>query len=89
MVKSLVGHGIGRDLHESPEVPGFVSKPREKTPEIVEGMVLAIEVIYNIGSDEIIYKGNDGWTIITKDGKISGLFEATVAATSRGRIVLT
>jgi len=52
-------------------------------------MVLAIEVIYNMGKSEVVYKGDDGWTIVTKDGKISGLFEATVATTSHGCIVLT
>ena len=89
VVRNLVGHGIGRKLHEDPEVPGFVSRGRIKTPQIVEGLVIAIEVIYNMGGNEVVCKGNDGWTIATKDGKISGLFEATVAATSRGCIILT
>lgn len=89
VVRNLVGHGVGKNLHEVPEVPGVVKKPREQTPQIVEGMVLAVEIIYNMGRSEVTYKGNDGWTIATKDGKISGLFEATVAATNHGCIVLT
>lgn len=89
VVRNLVGHGVGRNLHEEPEVPGFVNCVRIKTPRITSGMVLAIEVIYNMGSSEVIYSGDDGWTIATKDGRISGLFEDTVAATSRGNIVLT
>ncbi|MCL4339295.1 type I methionyl aminopeptidase [Patescibacteria group bacterium] len=112
--RTLVGHGVGRQLHEEPEVPGYVSSPstsfhkfnrmdnlreedeklreqsiRESTPRLVPGLVIAIEVIYNMGSPDVVYKGNDGWTIVTKDGKISGLFEATVAVTSHGCVVLT
>lgn len=89
VVRTLVGHGVGRQLHEAPEVPGFVKMAREKTPQIVPGMVLAVEVIYNLGGPDVVYKGNDGWTIATKDGTISGLFEATVAVMSHGSYVLT
>ncbi|MBI4990619.1 type I methionyl aminopeptidase [Candidatus Gottesmanbacteria bacterium] len=89
VVKTLVGHGVGRELHEEPEIPCFTKGKREMTPELVTGMVLAIEIIYNMGSKEVVYKGNDGWTIATKDGRISGLFEATVAVTSHGCLVLT
>jgi methionyl aminopeptidase len=89
VVRTLVGHGIGRALHEDPEVPGRASGIREKTPQIVQGMALAVEVIYAMGAPEVVYRGDDGWTISTKDGKISGLFEATVAVTDHGCIVLT
>lgn len=89
VVRTLVGHGVGRELHQDPEVPGFISLKREKTPVIKEGMVLAVEVIYNMGNPEVVYRGNDGWTIVTEDGKIAGLFEATVAATPHGALVLT
>ena len=88
VVRSLIGHGIGKHLHEDPEIPGFVSNSREKTLIITPGLTMAIEVIYNLGSPEVIYKG-DGWTISTKDGKISGLFETTVAVTNHGVILLT
>lgn len=89
IVRSLVGHGVGRNLHEAPEVPGFVQGKRESSPKIIPGMVLAIEIIYNLGSPDIVYKGGDEWTIFTKDGKISGLFEVTVGVSSHGSIVLT
>lgn len=89
VVRTLVGHGVGRKLHEEPEVPGYVKTAREKTVKLIPGMVLAVEVIYNLGSPDVVYKGNDGWTIAAKDGKISGLFENTVAITSRGGVVLT
>lgn len=89
IVKSLIGHGVGKELHEDPEVPGFVSKKREKTPILESGLVIAVEIIYNLGGDEVIYKGNDGWTIATKDATISGLFEATVALSDHGSFLLT
>ncbi len=88
-VRTLVGHGVGRELHEEPEIPCFVNCDREKTPQIVKGMALAVEVIYNMGSYKVNYSGNDGWTITTVDGKISGLFESTVAVMSYGGVVLT
>ena len=70
-------------------MPGFSAGKRESYPKIIPGMVLAIEVIYNLGSPDIVYKEDDGWTIATKDGKISGLFEVTVGVSSHGGIVLT
>lgn len=89
VVKSLTGHGVGRKLHEDPRVPGFLERKIEETPEIKEGMVLAIEVIYNQGGPEVIYTNDDGWTIGTKNGSLSGLFEQTVAITGDGPKVLT
>jgi len=89
IVTSLVGHGVGRELHEEPEIPGFVKLPRVQTPKLIPGMTLAIEVIYNMGKSRVTGSGIDGWTIKTRDGKISGLFEATVAVSSHGCIVLS
>lgn len=88
-VKALTGHGVGRELHEEPAIPCFVVGRRENSPKIVPGMVLAIEVMYNAGGAEVAYENDDGWTIATADGKISGLFEETVAITSSGPKVLT
>lgn len=88
-VRSLVGHGVGRNLHEEPEIPCFIKNSRERTPVIKIGMALAVEVIYNMGSYKVKYPGFDGWTITTEDGKISGLFESTVAVMSHGCVVLT
>lgn len=87
-VESLTGHGVGRQLHEAPLIPCFVSGSRDEQVKIVEGMTLAIEVMYTGGSGEIKVE-NDGWTIRTKDAKIAALFEETVALTGRGPIVLT
>jgi methionyl aminopeptidase len=88
VVKSLVGHGIGKNLHEFPGVPCYVEARRSLTPEIVEGSTLAIELMYNMGGSDVIL-GDDGWTIYTRDGTISALFEETVAVTAGGPLVLT
>jgi len=87
-IKALVGHGVGKDLHEGPQIPCFVMGGREETSEIREGMVFAIEVMYTMGNPKIQID-EDGWTISTRDGKISALFEETVAVTKNGPIVLT
>jgi len=87
-IEALVGHGIGRDLHEQPQIPCFTRTKRDKTPIIPEGATFAIEVMYTMGLPEIQVE-KDGWTIRVKDGKISGLFEETVAISSNGPIVLT
>lgn len=89
VVKTLVGHGIGKKLHEAPHIPGILAGSVAKTPEIKNGMALAIEVIYNMGKPEIIYKNADGWTLGTLDKSISGLFEETVLVTGKEPIVLT
>jgi methionyl aminopeptidase len=88
-VRALTGHGVGRELHEEPAIPCFVVGRKENSPKIVPGMVVAIEVMYNAGVAEVVYENNDGWTIATADGKISGLFEETVAITPGGPVVLT
>lgn len=89
IVETLIGHGIGRRLHEEPEIPCFLEEEIDKTPKIKEGMTLAIEVIYTESNSELVLDKKDGWTIRTKDGKISGLFEKTVAVTRHGPVVLT
>jgi methionyl aminopeptidase len=89
VVRSLIGHGVGRELHEDPEVPGFLDRPILRTPLLEEGMTIAIEIIYNMGSSDVVYSGDDGWTIKSKDGSLSGLFERSIAITKRGTEVLT
>jgi methionyl aminopeptidase len=87
-IKALVGHGVGRELHEDPQIPCFVPGLREESIRIERGMTLAIEVMYALGSDKVELL-EDGWTIAMRDGKISGLFEDTVAVTEVGPKVLT
>ena len=89
VLRTLIGHGVGRDLHEEPEVPGVLTGKLEKTPLLVEGMTIAIEVIYNMGSPEAVYKGTDDWTIVTEDGSLSSVFERSVLITKDGPEMLT
>ncbi len=86
VVRDFVGHGIGRSLHEDPEVPNF-GLPHNG-PILKEGMVLAIEPMVNKGSWETQIL-EDGWTVVTKDGEPSAHFEHTVAITKKGPEVLT
>ena len=87
-VRALVGHGIGKNLHEDPQIPCFTEGEREMSPILPEGAVLAIEVMYTKGNSDIVVE-EDGWTISTKNDKISGLFEETVAVLGSGPLVLT
>ncbi len=87
VVRDYVGHGIGLSLHEAPEIPNFTSS-RNKGEKISRGMVLAIEVMVNMGSWEIEIL-SDGWTAVTKDRLPSCHFEHTVAVTENGPKVLT
>lgn len=89
VVRGLVGHGVGKKLHEEPEVPGFLTGSIAKTPLLKPGMVIAVEIIYNMGRKDVVYGNKDGWTISTADGSLSGLFERTVAITKNGPRVLT
>lgn len=88
VVRSLVGHGVGKQLHEEPEVPGFLTGSIQATPLLRVGMTIAIEVIYNLGGGDVVLL-SDGWTVKTKDGSLSGVFEKTVAVTREGSLVLT
>ena len=86
VIRSLVGHGIGRDMHEDPQIPNF-GEPG-KGPELEEGMVLAIEPMVNVGTPEI-RMGNDGWAVYSADDSLAAHFEFTVAVTADGPRILT
>lgn len=88
VVRTLVGHGVGRNLHEEPEVPGFLLGNINNTPLLKSGMTIAIEVIYNMGKHEVVLS-KDGWTIKTKDNSISGVFEKTIVVTAGLPLILT
>ena len=85
-VKRYVGHGIGRELHESPDVPNFGTPGRGV--RICNGMVLAIEPMVNVGVDTVS-EMSDGWTVKTADRKLSAHYENTVALTDKGLLILT
>lgn len=86
VVRDFVGHGIGRDLHEPPQVPNF--GPPGRGLRLKQGMVLAIEPMINVGKPDVKVL-DDGWTAVTADGRLSAHFEHTVAITEEGPIVLT
>lgn len=89
IVPSLVGHGIGKNLHEAPQIPGVLNGRLERTMLLKEGMTIAIEVIYTMGKPHIQYSNDDGWTLATVDGSLAGLFEETVLITTDDPLVLT
>jgi len=86
VVREFVGHGIGRRLHEEPQVPNFGEPGKGRL--LREGMVLAIEPMLNLGEPGVLLK-EDGWTAITRDGSLSAHFEHSVAVTAEGPVVLT
>jgi methionyl aminopeptidase len=86
VVRAFVGHGIGRALHEEPQVPNFGDPGRG--PQLRPGMVLAIEPMVTMGSWEVRIL-DDGWTAVTKDGSLAAHFEHTIAVTESGPEVLT
>ena len=86
VIRSLVGHGIGRDMHEDPQIPNF-GEPG-KGPVLEEGMVLAIEPMVNAGGPDI-RMGSDGWAVYSEDDSLAAHFEFTVAVTSDAPRVLT
>jgi methionyl aminopeptidase len=86
VVQSLVGHGVGRSMHEEPQVPNF-GRPGTG-PLLTEGVVIAIEPMVNAGGHEVVMAA-DGWTISSKDGSLSAHAEHTVAVTAAGPRILT
>ncbi|MCJ7822768.1 MAG: type I methionyl aminopeptidase [Armatimonadetes bacterium] len=88
VVRKLVGHGVGRDMHEPPHVPNFVDDRDAASPELLPGMTLAIEPMVNQGAWQVV-QDDDGWTYRTSDGALSAHFEHTIAVTGEGYEILT
>ena len=86
VVRKYIGHGVGRELHEQPDVPNYGTAGRGT--RLCNGMTLAIEPMVNIGSEEV-YELADGWTVKTRDRSLSAHYENTVALTSDGVIITT
>ena len=86
IIRTLVGHGIGREMHEEPQVPNFGDPGRG--PELEEGMVLAIEPMVNAGGP-LVRMGDDGWAVYSEDDSLAAHFEFTVAITPEGPRILT
>ena len=87
-VRSLSGHGIGRELHEEPAVPCLLFEEVEKTPLLQSRQALALEVIYTMGGHELTLQ-DDGWTLTTSDASVAGLFEKTVMITEGSPLIIT
>ncbi len=88
VVRDLVGHGIGSNMHEAPEVPNFVNIHMGRGARLVEGMAIAVEPMINLGSGSVRILP-DGWTCVTKDGKLSAHYENTIFITKNGPEILT
>ena len=86
VVREFVGHGIGTQLHEEPQIPNYGEPGRG--PRLLEGMVLAIEPMVNAGGPEVRVL-DDGWTAVTRDGSLSAHFEHSVAVTKEGPVILS
>lgn len=86
VVRTLVGHGIGREMHEEPQVPNYGQPARG--PRLLAGQVIAIEPMVNIGGPDVV-TGKDGWTVLTRDGLRSAHFEHTVAIGPDGPEILS
>ena len=87
IIRTLVGHGIGREMHEEPQVPNY-GEPG-KGPLLEEGMVLAIEPMVNVGGPLVRMDEHDGWSVYSDDGSLAAHFEFTVAVTADGPRILT
>ena len=87
VVRELVGHGVGRNLHEDPDVPNFGNSGRGI--RLKSGMVIAIEPMINAGTHMVDFNRQDGWTVTTCDGSLSAHYENTVAVTDNGPMLLT
>lgn len=86
IIRSLVGHGVGQNMHEEPQIPNYGTPGRG--PEIEAGMVFAIEPMVNVGGPGV-YMDDDGWSVYSEDGSMAAHFEFTVAATEDGPRILT
>lgn len=86
IIRTLVGHGIGRDMHEEPQVPNF-GEPG-KGPQLEPGTVLAVEPMVNAGGP-LVRMGDDGWAVYSQDGSLAAHFEFTIAVTAEGPRILT
>ena len=88
VVREFVGHGIGRQMHEEPKVPNYVDR-RGGDFVLRPGMTLAIEPMVTAGKPDFVYRGDDGWVVVTRDGEPAAHFEHVIAVTEHGADVLT
>jgi methionyl aminopeptidase len=87
IVRDLMGHGVGRNFHEEPQIPHF--RMNKKLAKIEAGMIFTVEPMVNLGTWEVNFDKQDKWTVRTKDGKWSAQFEHTILVTDKGYEILT
>ena len=88
VVREMVGHGIGTEMHEDPEVPNYYERRRGRGPRLQAGMTIAVEPMINMGRKEIVLSDN-GWTVSTRDGSLSAHYENTIVITKGDPMILT
>lgn len=88
VIFDLTGHAVGKELHEDPFIPGFLSGKINRTPKLTVGNAYALEVIYSFSDHEVIYANEDGWSLKTKSGSLSACFEQTVFIDENKTLVL-
>lgn len=89
IVKSLVGHGVGRELHMPPQIPGYLPGKISSTLPLAPGMTIAIEIIYTMGNPAVYYVNDDGWSIATRDHSLSAVYEQSILVTDGAPVELT
>lgn len=89
ILKELTGHGVGKDLHEDPYVPNFLDRPVEKTYKMREGLVIAVEIIYSMGTEKIAFEKGNAWSITSQDKSLTACFERSIGITDEKTYVLT
>lgn len=89
ILKELTGHGVGTELHQPPYIPGYLDRPVSKTPVIQPGLVIAVEVIYSMGTEQLAHEPGDSWSIVTRDGSLAACFEKTIGFDEKNRFILT
>lgn len=89
ILKDLTGHGIGRELHEDPYVLNYLDREVERTYKIQPGFVIALEIIYSMGSEKIAYEPGNDWSIVSSDRSLSACFERTIAVSDKKTFILT
>ncbi|OGK13446.1 type I methionyl aminopeptidase [Candidatus Roizmanbacteria bacterium RIFCSPLOWO2_01_FULL_38_12] len=89
ILKDLTGHGIGRSLHEDPYVLNYLDREVEKTYKIRSGLVIALEIIYSIGTEQIAYEQDNHWSIVAADRSLAACFERTIAVSDKKTFILT
>lgn len=89
VIRNLTGHGIGKQLHEPPLIPGYIETSRDQNKRMSAGMTFAVEVIYAMGTSQMKHEKGDDWSLVTVDGSLAACFEHTIAIGKNNAFILT